>query len=58
MDTVAKNLRVNQFIAFCEDSNHESIAVLTRLGFKPTAETFTEPDNGWIERKYTKPVAA
>jgi len=54
MDVVSKNLRVNQFVAFCEDKNNESIAVLIKLGFKPTDKTFSEPDHGWIERKYVK----
>ena len=54
-DIVKKNLRVNQFVAFCEDNNIESIAVLTKLGFKPTDETFPEPIHGWVERKYIKP---
>lgn len=56
IDIVVKNIHVNQFVAFCEDDNIESIAVLTRLGFKPTDETFSEPKNGWIERKYKKSV--
>jgi len=55
MDTTAKSLHVNQFVAFCDDKNTESIAVLTKLGFKPTNETFPEPLHGWIERKYVKP---
>lgn len=55
MDTVAKNLHVNQFVAFCEDSNSKSIAVLTKLGFERTDILFREPNNGWIERKYIKP---
>jgi RimJ/RimL family protein N-acetyltransferase len=54
MKAVIKNLNVRQFIAFCEDNNLESIAVLTKLGFEPTDKTFTEPSNGWIERKYIK----
>ena len=54
MDVTAKNLHVNQFVAFCEDHNTQSIAVLTKLGFKPTAEEFPEPIHGWIERKYIK----
>lgn len=53
---VSQNLYVNQFVAFCEDSNHKSIAVLTRLEFKPTKETFIEPAKGWVERKYIKPA--
>jgi RimJ/RimL family protein N-acetyltransferase len=56
MDIVVKNLEVNQFVAFCEDLNKTSIAVLSKLGFRPTEETFSEPNNGWIERKYIKPV--
>lgn len=52
MTTVSENLHVKQFVAFCEDENKESIAVLKRLGFKPSDETFIEPSNGWIERKY------
>lgn len=56
MNAVVKNLRVNQFIAFSEDRNHKSIAVLTKLGFKPTDETLPEPKKGWIERKYIKSV--
>lgn len=54
MNAAIKNLHVDLFVAFCEDHNHESIAVLTKLGFKPTDETFLEPSNGWIERKYVK----
>lgn len=54
MYTVAKSLHVNQFVAFCEDNNTESIAVLTKLGFKPTEEVFPEPTHGWTERKYVK----
>lgn len=56
MKTVVKNFNVRQFVAFCEDNNHESIAVLVKLGFKPTNETFSEPNHGWIERKYLKPT--
>ena len=55
MKTTAGNFHVRQFVAFCEDRNHESIAVLTKLGFKPTDKTFVEPDHGWVERKYVKP---
>ena len=56
MDTVTKKFHVNQFVAFCEDSNSDSIAVLTKLGFERTNILFREPYNGWIERKYIKPV--
>jgi RimJ/RimL family protein N-acetyltransferase len=54
MNVVVKNIRVNQFVAFCEDNNYESITILTKLGFKPTEKKFIEPDNGWVERKYIK----
>lgn len=54
MDIVAESLYVNQFVAFCEDQNLESIALLKRLGFEPTSETHQEPSKGWIERKYIK----
>jgi len=54
MDAAINNLKVNQFISFCEDSNKESISVLKRLGFRPTDELLKEPKNGWIERKYIK----
>ena len=54
MDVVASNLQVNQFVAFCEDENLASIALLKRMGFEPTEETQTEPSKGWIERKYIK----
>lgn len=56
IEIVANNLKVNQFIAFCEDNNMKSIAVLTKLGFEPTDKTFSEPYNGWIERKYIKSI--
>ena len=54
MDTAVKNMKVEQFIAFCEDNNKESVSVLAKLGFEPTDDTLVEPDNGWIERKYAK----
>ncbi|MBP7774759.1 GNAT family N-acetyltransferase [Candidatus Woesebacteria bacterium] len=48
-----KCLVVRQFVAFCEDTNIQSISVLKKLGFEPTSETLAEPSKGWIERKYT-----
>jgi len=56
MDVSRATVRVDSFIAFCEDDNPKSIAVLTKLGFKPTNDTFTEPTYGWVERKYEKRV--
>lgn len=47
-----KHLQVKQFVAFCEDDNAPSIKVLKKLGFEPTDQTMTEPNKGWIERKY------
>jgi len=49
-------LQVKQFIAYCEDDNYASIAILRKLGFGATDETFSEPDHGWAERKYIKIV--
>lgn len=54
MRVITKGLRVRQFVAFCTDQNKESIAVLTKMGFKPTTETYSEPTHGWIERKYVR----
>lgn len=54
MDTVQGNFRVDSFVAFCEDDNRESVAVLTKLGFAPTEKTFREPSYDWVERKYEK----
>lgn len=56
MKTVIDNLHIHQFVAFCADNNHESISVLTKLGFKPTNQTFPEPNYGWIERKYQRQI--
>jgi len=47
-------LRIDTFMAFCEDDNTESIAVLKKLGFMPTENTFSEPAAGWTERLYEK----
>ncbi len=54
MGTVVQVVPVKQFVAFCEDGNVESIAVLKRLGFTPTNQVFPEPNHGWLERKYVK----
>lgn len=47
-------LHVENFIAYCEDNNPESITVLTKLGFQPTDLTYEEQNNSWVERKYVK----
>lgn len=54
---VSSNLRVRQFIAFCEDDNYKSAAVLARLSFQPTDEVLSAPDTDWQERKYILPVS-
>ena len=50
------SLHVGRFMAFCEDDNTASQAVLGRLGFQPTGDVFGEPSNGWQERKYIREV--
>jgi RimJ/RimL family protein N-acetyltransferase len=50
MEVATKNLRVNRFIAYTEDDNQESIAVLNKLGFQPTGTVLAELNSGWSER--------
>jgi len=52
MQRACEVLDVGRFIAFSEDDNPASGAVLRKLGFTPTDDTFTEPTHGWVERKY------
>jgi RimJ/RimL family protein N-acetyltransferase len=54
METANANLKIDSFIAFCEDSNQESVAVLNKLGLEPTDITYPEPTHGWVERMYEK----
>lgn len=54
MATSGSVLRINQFIAYCKDSNEQSIAVLTKLGFCPAEIDGPTVGNGWRERKYVK----
>jgi RimJ/RimL family protein N-acetyltransferase len=57
IDVATRNIHINQFIAYCEDNNPDSIAVLTKLGFQPTEIVLVEQNSGWTERKYVrKPV--
>lgn len=56
VETVQTNLDVDSFIAFCEDNNTDSIAVLKNAGFEPTDKVHQEPENGWAERMYKKEV--
>ncbi len=57
METAAQNFYVRQFIAYCEQDNPASIAILKKLGFRPTGQIHDEKNNGWREEKYVKPVA-
>ncbi len=52
MSRAKQVLPVGVFIAFCEDDNEASKAVLSRTGFTPTDEMYGEPTHGWQERKY------
>ena len=52
MEIVDNNLYVHQFVAFCEDDNKPSVTILKKLGFKPTDKVISEPNKGWVERKY------
>ena len=54
MDVARHNIYINHFIAYCEDNNFDSIAVLSKLGFKPTGTVLAEQNNGWAERKYIR----
>lgn len=54
MDVAARNIHVNQFIAYCEDDNSDSVAVLTKLGFQSTDTVLAEQSLGWTERKYVR----
>ncbi len=54
MNTAQDVLHVENFIAYCEDNNPESITALTKLGFESTDLTYEEQNNGWVERKYVK----
>jgi RimJ/RimL family protein N-acetyltransferase len=54
MDTATTYLGAERFIAFCEDDNEESIAVLKKLGFLADSETHYDDASGWTARKYTR----
>lgn len=55
MQVADENLFVDNFIAYCEDNNDDSVAVLANLGFVPTDVTLEEKNSGWLERKFVKP---
>ncbi len=54
MQVASLNLKVDHFIAYCEDENKESVAVLQKLGFVGSDITLVEENHGWTERKYIK----
>lgn len=58
IDTSTRLLKPTAFIAFSEDDNTPSIAVLERLGFRRTDEMYGEPNTGWRERKYVRTIEA
>lgn len=47
-------LPAEEFIAYCEQDNTASSAVLMHAGLKPTGELIQEPINGWIEEKFVR----
>lgn len=52
MDIATMNLHVNQFIAYCETDNADSMAVLAKLGFQPADIVLVEQSSGRTGRKY------
>lgn len=57
MNVAVKSLEVTNFIAYCEDGNSSSAAVLQRNGFEATNSTYIEPKHGWVERRYILVIA-
>lgn len=56
MSIALETLEVHSFIAFCEADNAASGSLLKKAGLKPTKQTWTEPDNGWVEQKYQRNI--
>jgi len=56
LGVVQRNIPVPEFIAFCEDDNLSSSAVLERVGFLATDETIDFSKLGVEERKYVMKV--
>ena len=57
LQAAQESLRINAFIAYCEEDNASSIAVLENLGLKATGKVYKEPSTGWIEHLYEKKVS-
>lgn len=56
MDIATKNLDVHSFAVFCETDNTASSAVLEKVGFKPTGDTWIDKNHGWLEQKYQRKI--
>lgn len=56
MDVAERCLTVDSFMAYCEDGNNRSKQLLQNIGLQPTDDTYAEPSQGWIERRYVKKV--
>lgn len=56
MITMQRVADVEAFLAYCEEDNGPSIAVLTSLGFIPTDKTFIEPQHNWMERRFERKI--
>ena len=54
MQVASDNLKISQFLAFCEADNQSSGAVLEKVGFRATSIAYTDPSNGWVEQRYEK----
>lgn len=52
MQVARETLKPQNFMAFCEDDNPASIAVLNKCGFAATDEVVYFPEMGCNERKY------
>ena len=56
IDIATNNLDVHAFAVFCETDNTASSAVLKKVGFEPTGDTWLEKDHGWLEQKYQRKI--
>lgn len=54
MSEMEEYYRVDTFIAFCENDNPASQAVLKRVGMTPTEQHFAEPTHDWTEYMWRK----
>lgn len=54
LETAENAIDVHEFVAFCEDENSASRAVLKRAGFSETKTTIDFSKLGAVERKYVR----